>query len=330
MSASFLAGLHAGFSAPRAAILALIERATDRRVETLDRVVRGYDNEVHRAGMTDDTAVFIRIRRPGESDSDYPSEVAAMRWARQAGVPVPDVLALERIATPAGDRDAMLVAQARGRQLAGLLPALTADERRRAMRGVGRTLALLHTVRTPGVWRPERDGTWSDAADIRRGFIAERTAERGHLKAAGLSAEEIDQTLGLLGASTETPASGVDPVLCHGDVMPEHVFVGPDLEVSDLIDWGMWHGGSAVGELAYTAMCHPKSDVEAIVAGHGRGDFGDPAFRRSIYLSVTNLVIGHIAHHVSIGDTANADYNVAVLRSALAELRGLARARHTD
>ncbi|GAA2760133.1 phosphotransferase family protein [Actinopolymorpha rutila] len=282
---AFLARLHARFAVPRAVVVRLAERATGHRVVDLRRVMRGYDNEVYRVELTGDLAVYVRI--PGPGKNGFVHEAWAMEQARGAGVPVPEVLLIDTVRGEASDADeaderhAMVLAEAPGRQLGTVLASLSTARRRAAMVNVGRVLARLHSVRTPGVWRPGDDGTWPDPADLRRGFVADRTAERPQLSAAGLTPEEVDNAIALLGASSATPPPD-NFVLCHGDVSPEHVFVDAELRVCGLIDWGMWHGGSPIGELAYVAMVHEETDLTAVVEGHTGGSLDEPAFRRPL------------------------------------------------
>ena len=107
-------------------------------------------------------------------------------------------------------------------------------------------------------------------------------------------------------------------MLCHGDVSPEHVFVDAELRVSGLINWGMWHGGSAIGELAYVANTYGWTDLQAVLEGHGWISLDDdPELRRALATSLVGQLIGNIAHHVTIRDRAGADRNVAVLRQAV-------------
>ncbi len=122
-----------------------------------------------------------------------------------------------------------------------------------------------------------------------------------------------------VGASPDTPP-GADFVLCHGDVTPDHIFLDSDLRVSGLIDWGMWHGGSRVGELAYVASwAFAEADLAALLEGYD-SSMGGRSLWRAIALSLVNQLVGHIAHHVSIGDIDGTASVTEVLRRALAEL----------
>jgi aminoglycoside phosphotransferase (APT) family kinase protein len=312
----FLARLHAGFALPPTTVADLAVRAAGGRVAEARRIVAGYDNEVYRVRLEGGRVVFVRVARLGESD--FAGEVWAMDQACAAGVPVPDVLLLDTVADGNAGLPAMVVTEVPGRPLLTVLPELPDARRRTALTEVGRVLAVLHSVRTPGVWRPD-GGRWPDPGHQRRLFVADRRAERPQLLAAGLTADEADRTYALVGRSPATPAPA-RPVLCHGDLSPDHVFVGADLRVSGLIDWGMWHGGSAVGELANLWRGYDADDFSALLAGHGGGSLTDPPFRAALALALVNQLVGSIAHHVRIGDTAEVVAQVGTLRSALAEL----------
>jgi Ser/Thr protein kinase RdoA (MazF antagonist) len=316
--------LHARFGVPRPLVVGLAGRATGRCAVGVERVVRGYDNEVHRVRVDDGSVVYTRVRWPrGPGDHDdrvgIQWEVWAMERAREAGVPVPAVLSTEVVDSGQGEREAMVVAAATGRELVAVLPSLSGSERRQAMADVGRVLAVVHTVETPGPWRPDDEGHWADPIRLREGFLADRAGERAELIEAGLTDEETDRIIGLLPAAWD--ATGPRrPVLSHGDLSPDHVFVDADLRVSAVIDWGGWHGGSALTDLARTSMLHGREDFTAIVGGYRQWPVDEPGFRRKLALSTLLQTVGYTAHHVRIGDLAGAPRSVARLRRILVEL----------
>jgi aminoglycoside phosphotransferase (APT) family kinase protein len=279
----------------------------------VQRITRGYDNEVHRVDLESGARVFVRIRR---DEGGYDDEAWAMSQARDHGVPVPEVIGIDEVAADQGVRAAMVITPAPGRQLKELSSLLRPAERRIALADLGRVVDRLHQIRAPGPWRPGDDGRWPDPAELRQGYIRDRRAEHDQLVAAGLTAAEVERTLAALEPSPNPPAK--DFVLCHGDLSPEHVFVDSDLSISCLIDWGMWHGGSALGELAYLSTSFGPNDFASIL--EGRGTRLDDELRRTIALVVVSLQIGHIAHHVTIGDQEGTEHNVAALRRALADL----------
>lgn len=108
----FLHQRHSRFSTQPGQIIALVGRASGNGVESLQRIVNGYDNEVYQAAMSDGPCLYIRIRRHGESD--FSGEAWAMGLARDAGVPVPEVVGLDRVASGDAELDAMVVTAAPG------------------------------------------------------------------------------------------------------------------------------------------------------------------------------------------------------------------------
>jgi hypothetical protein len=74
------------------------------------------------------------------------------------------------------------------------------------MNDVGRVLARVHTASTPGVWRPDENGTWPDPVEMRERFITDRAAEGETMLAAGLTAEEVARVVGMIGTSPHVPA----------------------------------------------------------------------------------------------------------------------------
>lgn len=132
----FLTKLHARFEAPRPVVVDLIERETHGSVHELRRLTLGDENEVYQARLSDGSAVYARIRRPGEDT--FGPEIWAMERAGSAGVPIPHVLAVDEIVTEGGPRSIMLIAESPGRQLAELLPVLRGPQRYCALTNVGR------------------------------------------------------------------------------------------------------------------------------------------------------------------------------------------------
>lgn len=312
----YLARLHASFGVPQDEVVDFVERGTRLKVVDIERLTLGDENEVYRFRVAGaHTLIYVRIRRPESGTFD--AEVWAMDQVRSVGVPVPTVLALGKIGSPDALRAAMVIANSPGRPLDRALPTLTADQRHIALTNLGRALALMHTIRTPGVARPDPDGRWPDPHDVMDAFVVERRGQRPQLESAGLTAAEIDRIIGTIGTSPDIPAA-TDPVLCHGDLHPGHAFVNEQFEICGVIDWGLWHCGSAVDDLSTIYLHYPADDFETILAGHGHPD--GPDFRRRLALAVINQTVGHIAWSVSIDNSEGSGRGAAMLRRALRQL----------
>ena len=147
--------------------------------------------------------------------------------------------------------------------------------------------------------------------------MVERRGQRADLLAAGLTEAETVQILETIGLSPDIPSPS-EPVLCHGDLHAEHAFIDDRIEVSGVIDWGLWRGGSAVDDLGTMFIQYPADDFTTILAGHGHQDGAD--FRRRLALATINQMVGHVAWSVSIGNTSGTVHGAAVLRTALQQL----------
>jgi aminoglycoside phosphotransferase (APT) family kinase protein len=317
--AEYLSHLHTRFGLTRSELARVIERATGDAVAASRRLVRGDENEVHRVELTGGAVAYLRVSFPGTPLSKLRHEAWAMSRARDGGVPVPEVLATETIATDEGERTAMVIREATGRQLHQVLPSLDSETRSRVMTDVGRVLRVLNSIAMPGGGVPDDQGSWTDPATRHRDYIADRLSDCARLPAAGLARAEVDQVANVLEHLADVSVD--DPVLCHGDVLPEHVFVDDEVRVVGLIDWGMWHAGPSVSELAGLSLTSTTTDFNAIAAGHGDGRT-DPTLRRLIARYAVAKVTGQLAWLVTSGQTAELIRPTAALRSALTTLVG--------
>ncbi|MEQ4209349.1 phosphotransferase [Actinopolymorpha sp. B9G3] len=317
---AFLDQLHAQFAVPRPAVMELIQRVCGQKVAGIERLIHGDENEVYRADLAEGGTVFVRIGRPDTPALSLYREAWAMEHARRAGVPVPDVLTVEPIAGNEGDRHAMVVAAASGRQLTGLLPSMPAGRRAGIMRDLGRVLARLHAVSMRGRGMPDGTGDWPDEASDQRRYITNVIADCDHLGEAGLTDTEIQDARGLLHQALEEPVRRPAPVLCHGDLSPDHIFVDRDLRVRALIDWGMWSAGAAEDDLAEVAMRHTRADFDAVLEGHSGDAARDPALRQTISRALMMRTIAYLRWLLTSGQTGHLESGVVPLRRALTDL----------
>lgn len=91
ISDTFLHQIHAVDLAPSHVLDALISTVTNERVASLEKLVRGYANQVYRATTNSGRTLIVRIPF---NDRSFDAEATAMRHARAAGAPVPEILPL--------------------------------------------------------------------------------------------------------------------------------------------------------------------------------------------------------------------------------------------
>lgn len=316
--ATYVNELHGRFALPHTMITKVVTRATNRKVADTERLIRGDEYEVHRVHLDDGSVVYLRAAWPGTTSTKVGQEAWAMGQALAAGVPVPEVLAVETVESPDGERTAMVLREAPGRQLRYVLPTLSAADRTAVLTDLGRTLRTLHEVVMPGTGRPDDHGRWLDPEPDRRRYVAAVADDTRHLVTAGLSAEEVDRVLTIVHSDLvpiENP-----PVLCHGDLSHEHVFVDPELRVAGLIDWGMWNASSAEADLTLIGILYPEPDLAAVLAGHGLRD--DAGLRDRLRWHTITQAIGQVRWLVESRQQGELAKPVAVIREALSMITG--------
>jgi aminoglycoside phosphotransferase (APT) family kinase protein len=312
----YLSRLHGRYTIPRPELASLVQRATGSTIAASKRLILGDENEVHRVELTDGAIVYVRVAFPDTPPSKLRHEAWAMGQARDGGVPVPDVLATGTVGSPDGERVTMVLREADGRQLREVLPSLDSQTRAAALTEVGRVLSTLHAIPMPGAGVPDEHDEWAEPVAHRNGYVEGCLAATERLPAAGLTPAEVSQVVDLLGRSADFPVG--DPVLCHGDVSPVHVFVDDDLRVVGLIDWGLWHADSAASELAGLTRTSRKADLDAILACYD-GLRTDEASRLIAWFGVAQAV-GEIGWLVKSGQTAELAQPVTAMRRSLTTL----------
>lgn len=154
--------------------------------------------------------------------------------------------------------------------------------------------------------------TTSMGADTPQGPVS----DLDQLVSLGFTADELDRIRSIIVDSASAFAPN-QPVLCHGDVYPDHVFVDDSGRVCGLIDWGLWRGGTAVADLAWASMRHDPDDFAALLQGHEKGSADANLMRAIAACAVVWDVLG-IAWRISVGDSEDLQMNIATLRHNLA------------
>lgn len=318
----FLAELHQRFELPLSSMKSLVERTTGHQIAEVHRLVRGDENEVHRVTLVNGSAVFVRAGFPDCPPGKISREAEVMQLARAARVPAPAVLAVESLATEQGERQTMVLEGATGTQLSEVLPSLSRVERTRAMQNVGRLLGLLSTVRLPGHGRPDEQGHWPDPNSDRRRYLADVRADSQLLEQVDLTKNEIQQIGEVLDAIAAVPMSD-PPVLCHGDISAEHLFVHADQAVTGLIDWGMWGGGTTADELAALSTRVDQDDYSTVFAHHLAAAHTSLDLRQKVATSLLTQSIGELAWLIRSRQSTRRQTLTKAIRRSVRELQSV-------
>jgi aminoglycoside phosphotransferase (APT) family kinase protein len=262
------------------------------------------------------------IRGAADDGIGLDQEAWFLDRARHAGVPAPEVQWLGAVDTPAGPRPVMVQTAAAGRALAGMLPGMSAGQRRSAARACGQAVARLHSVRVGGFYRRHTDGgfDFADVAALAAADLANRLDDLRVLSRAGLTPAEARQAAELLPEAVAARGDG-PAVLCHGDLIPDHIFVvaraDAAVTVTGLIDFGDACGGRPLDDMAVLCRNWPDVDRAALAAGYGPAAFWDDHGRR-LALGQLWLLTGFAAYDLQTGKTADAERDLADLKTLLA------------
>jgi Ser/Thr protein kinase RdoA (MazF antagonist) len=311
---SFVEWRHAQVSTPRPVLAALVRNAVGARIDRVDRIVEGYDNEVYRVRCVDGEDVVVRILRFGGDSTRSAAEAWAIGQARAAGVPAPEILLLDTVRIDGSEFPVMVQRTAPGRPLAEVVDRLSERQRHDLLAEIGGLIARLNGVRIDN----ERD--WSTAMATE---LADRRSERDQILAGGFSATQFDRILDLLeGYAHDFPCERW--VLCHGDLSPKHIFVtgdgsdGATVHVSGIIDFGDWKAGAPVHDLAVLRVRGPQLDLPPLLTGYGAPS--DETYRRRLDLHTLDIALSSLWIGVDENDQACIERSGGLIRSLLANL----------
>ena len=112
MTSDFILKKQSRYATPKDAIERFLSGATSKRVESLERIFDGVDNEVYAVGFEGQESQFLRIKREGAKS--FASEAWAMEQCRKQGVPVPEITLLSEIESEGERRPVMSVEKSNG------------------------------------------------------------------------------------------------------------------------------------------------------------------------------------------------------------------------
>jgi hypothetical protein len=146
--------------------------------------------------------------------------------------------------------------------------------------------------------------------------VRDRTAEMSSLRAAGFSGADAVTVLEMM-ATCRREFDWPQPVLCHGDFLPEHWIIDDANHLSGVIDFGQFYGGPPVDDLALLSMEHPDVDLGYLRAGYGDAPWWGDAFSCLLLLHKVGLQVGYLAHYLGTGNAEEAQPAAQGLRATL-------------
>jgi aminoglycoside phosphotransferase (APT) family kinase protein len=212
--------------------------------------------------------------------------------------------------------------KAAGQPLSKVADGLSAEEWCRVGRSAGETLGKAHTVRAGGFYQRHPDGRWDfpDWRSLMDSTVHDRAADGEWIRQAGFSDGELAYMIRMIEVYRDE-FNCPDPILCHGDFLPEHIFVDEALRVTALIDFGMCQGAHPIHDFTTLAMSDTGLTPELVLAGYPRRAWVPDRFQLRLHLHKLTLGMGFLAHHVRIEHYAEIPANARSLRETLEHLQ---------
>lgn len=264
----------------------------------------GGSNEIFAVTLTDRRIVIARIPRRGIPR--FQMERAVMSAAREAGIPVPEVLEILNEEGP--EAPIMLLSHVRGLPLDAMAADLQEEERTIVSLAAGRALGMIHSLNVGTGYGNLDDDLQGSSESLEGWFIQqlepaiERAEEALHGDDAALAG--LHRTVTFLTDNRDVLARE-DAVLLHGDYRPGNLLFD-DSDLTGVIDWEAAKRGPAALDFGWWdwAVRHssPAIAADALVDGYLQVrplDMGSLDELRAVTLA--RITIGHLDWAVRSG-----------------------------
>ena len=280
---------HKRFQTAPETIFNLVARVTSHPPLGYQKIVKGYDSEVYLV-QTDQQDFIVKIKRFGEVS--FKQEAWAVNQCLAAGVPVPEILLLETVELPDGEHEIMIQPKLPGRPLDELKDNLQPDQLTYVLNQAGEILSQIHEIKVEGFYHRSESGQWDFDSwqSLTQSMYDDRSQERPLLLQAGLTAKQFDILIAAV-KRYQTEFDCPQPVLCHSDFLPQHIFVDQQLKISGVIDFGEFQGNHPVADFAYIQFEAPWVDLDLLKQGYRNPAIFDQRFDLRLLLHQIPLQI---------------------------------------
>jgi aminoglycoside phosphotransferase (APT) family kinase protein len=320
MTTDIIKQRHAAYKTPDHIISDIVKRATGQAATAQEKLAHGYDNEVYIA-RTRAGDFVIRIHH--HDGAGFAEEAWAIEQCRAAGVPAPEVCLVETLTLDDRPHEVMVQRRVPGRALSEIAPNLQRAVLEQIWRQAGATLGAIHGIKVGGFYKLRPGGRWDFPDWESMAQAGDRGSERPLLLRAGFSEQDVDLMLSILKVE-EQDFPTRQPVLCHGDFLPKHLFVDDQLRLTGVIDFGDFQGGTPLVDFANLSMSCPDVDLAWLRRGYPNQALFDETFARRLFLTKAGMQMGYLAHYIQQGNAEEAAPIAAGLRASLREWEAFA------
>jgi aminoglycoside phosphotransferase (APT) family kinase protein len=295
-------------------LASIVKTVMDDEIAELIPVKQGYANEVHSVTTKRGQEIIVRIQQQGVTG--FEQEAWAMSHARSLGVGVPEVFDVRQFEIAGQHHDVMVLQKVNGKPLSEISN-LEPPQLRHVCKQLGLMLEKLRNSTISGFGFAKGNQAWEfvDWQGYVDSTLEWRQTDAPSLVQAGLSENEVSQLLGIVGEIKSQEDQ--KPVLCHGDIGLDHLFVNDNLELVSLIDWGLCQGGSHALDVAVFLMYNPDIELSWIVQDYAGFGISEMAFKREMLIWQANTAMGFLGHNMREGNEDYKDIAVFGMRSML-------------
>jgi aminoglycoside phosphotransferase (APT) family kinase protein len=292
----------------------IIKTVMDDAIAELIPVKQGYANEVHSVKTKRGQEIIVRIQQQGVTG--FEQEAWSMSQARSLGVSVPEVYDVRQFDIAGKIRDVMVLQKVDGKPLSEVSN-LDLTQLRQVCKQLGSMLEKLRSSPVNGFGFAKENQGWEhgDWQSFVDSTLKWRQTDAPYLVQAGLSEGEVSQLLAIVNEIKVT--ENQKPVLCHGDIGFDHLFVNDNLKLVSLIDWGMCQGGSQALDVAVFLMYNPDIELSWIIEDYAGLEFSEMAFKREMLIWQANTAMSFLGNNMRRGNEDYKEIAVFGMRSML-------------
>jgi aminoglycoside phosphotransferase (APT) family kinase protein len=320
MAESFHEQLLASYRTSNDDLALIVRTVMNDEIAALLPVKQGHANEVHSVMTKRGHEIIVRIQQQGAMG--FEQEAWAMSHARSLGVCVPDVVDVRPFEIAGNSHDVMVLQKVNGQSLSDLAT-LEPTQLRHVRKQLGSMLEKLRSSSVTGFGFPKEAQGWefADWSGYVESMLQERQGDVPALVQAGLSEREVSQLLVIVNELRTMEVQ--KPVLCHGDIDFDHLFVNDHLELVSVIDWGMCQGGSPALDVAVFLMYHPEVELSWMIKDDFSLDVPGMVFERETLIWQVNTAMGFLGHDMRQGNEDHKDIAVFGMRQMLEKWHSL-------
>ena len=301
----------------------LIDREVNKAIGSItsirNKLMKGEVNEVYDVISKNGQKVVVRISR--SKHPRFEKEKMAIDLARQAEVPAPEILLVDRVSTDSGDLTFSVERKIDGVDLQSFGAEFNRGKLKTVIGEAGEILAKLHSVMVPnfgGLDRNEEEvyKSWPD-------FIFSVEGKRSRIieagKRVGVNTAQIDTALKAL-RDEEELFGDVKPHLLHGDFSTKHFMVKDDHLVG-IIDFENCKGGDPVYDFAWFDYFFGKDiPLEWLKEGYATPEVLRNNFEKKLLLYKLHLGLGFIDYYEEQGNKSGIDHARTRLKEELEKI----------